>query len=82
MVQGEEGALEAWTKYRVVEASTHCYGRPTTVWVHTLKAYESISHALFPLLLHGASVRKRRHRGVLLNFNDDIRLALLQPAPA
>ena len=66
MVQGEEGALEAWTKYGVVETSTHCYGRPATVWVHTLKAYEGISHELFPLLLHGASVRlKSRHRGVL-----------------
>ena len=59
-------ALEGWTKYGVVETSTHCYGRPTTVWVHALKAYESISHELCPLLLHGASVRKRRHRGVLL----------------
>ena len=59
-----------------------CYGHPTTIWVLTLKAYESVSHELFPLLLHGASVRKRRHRGVLLNVNDNIRLALLQPAPA
>ena len=57
-----------------------CYGHPTTIWVLTLKAYESVSHELFPLLLHGASVRQRRHRGVLLN--DNIRLALLQPAPA
>ena len=42
-----------------------CYGRTATVWVLTLNAYESVSQGLFPLLLHGASVRKRRHRGGL-----------------
>ena len=59
-----------------------CYGRTATVWVLTLNAYESVSQGLFPLLLHGASVRKRRHRGGLLNLNDNTWLALLQLAPA